>query len=278
MRTRNMLEKCIMHFILGLGSIIMIIPFLWMLSTSLKAPDKILELPPQLIPNPVNIDSYITVWVNLKFLIYTLNSFYIVSLNVVGTVISCAIVAFGFAMFNFRGKKLLFLLMLGTIMMPAQVTMIPQYFIWKELGALGSYLPLILPSFFGGAFGIFLLHQNYKSIPIALYEAAMIDGCNPLKILYKIYLPMSVPSITTLVVFTFLGTWNNTLGPLIYIKKRELYTLTLGLLSLNNSSEMAANMGIKMAAAAITMTPVILVFLLAQKYFVEGIANSGIKG
>jgi ABC-type sugar transport system, permease component len=276
MRTSTVLEKCIFYSVLSLGAILMVFPFYWMLSTSFKTPEHLLVVPPQLYPNPIYLESYKTALVKLMFLRYTFNSFFIVVMTEIGTVISCSLIGFGFAMFDFKGKKILFMLMLGTLMMPVQVTMIPTYFIWKPF--LDTYLPLIVPSFLGGAFGIFLLHQNFKSLPMALYESALIDGCNPVKILFKIYLPISVPAVTTLVVFTFMGAWNNTLGPLLYIKKRELYTLTLGLLALNNSAAESADLGLKMAAAAITMTPTIIVFLMAQKYFIEGMANAGIKG
>ncbi len=278
MRIKSLAGKGIIHIFLIAGSIIMVLPFLWMLSTSLKTPDKVLILPPELFPHPVSLENYNTVWVSLNFLRYTINSFIIVSLDIVGTVAVCSIVAFGFAIFNFAGKKFLFILMLGTLMMPAQVTLIPNYFIWKELGALNTYFPLIVPSFLGGAFGIFMLHQNFKSLPGAFYESALIDGCHPVKILFSIYVPMSIPTISALTVFTFIGAWNNTLGPLIYLKSRDLYTLTLGLLALKNNNEMAANLAVKMAAASITMAPVVCVFLLAQKYFIEGISSSGLKG
>lgn len=278
MKTRDMIEKFIFYLLLSLGAIIMLIPFLWMLSTSLKTPENVMKIPPQMLPVPTTFESYKTVWVNLSFVRYTLNSLFIVSLDVVGTVVSCSLAAFGFAMFDFKGKKLLFMLMLGTMMMPSQVTIIPNYFIWKSFKALDTYLPLIIPSFLGGAFGIFLMHQNYKSLPKALYESALIDGCNPPRILFKIYLPISIPTVTTLIIFTFIGAWNNTLGPLLYLKTRSLYTLTLGLLTLNGAVEMAANMGVKMAASAITMAPVVILFLFAQRYFVEGVASSGIKG
>jgi len=278
MKTKTLRWKIFFHILLILGSIIMVVPFYWMISTSLKTNENVLRLPPQIIPNPVSFEAYKNVWVNLNFLRYTFNSFFLTVMNIIGTILSCSIVAFGFAMFEFRTKKLFFMLMLGTLMMPGQVTMIPTYFIWKELRALDSYLPLIIPSFLGQAFGIFLLHQNYKTLPKALYESALIDGCNPFKILFRIYMPLSVPAITTLVVFTFIGAWNNTLGPLLYIKTRDLYTLPLGLLALNSSYEANANMAMKMAAATITMTPVIIVYLFAQRYFVEGMANAGIKG
>ncbi len=278
MKIRNLPGKSIIHIFLFVGSVIMFMPFLWMLSTSLKTPDKVLKIPPELIPNPISFESYRRVWVQLSFLRYTLNSFIIVILNIIGVAVICAIVAFGFAMFNFKGKKFFFMLMLGTLMMPGQVTLIPKYILWTKLGALDTYLPLIIPSVLVGSFGIFLLHQNFKSLPGAFYESALIDGCHSLKILFKIYVPMSAPTITALIVFTFLGAWNNTLEPLIYIKDRNLYTLSLGLLTLNTSTEAVANLAVKMAASAITMAPVIIVFLMAQKYFVEGVASSGIKG
>ncbi len=271
-------KKSIFYILLTIGAFIMLIPFLWLLSNAFKTPENILRIPPQFIPRPFTVENFKVVWEKLSFLQYTLNSFLIVSLDILGVVLSASLVGFGFAMFEFRGKKILFTLMLATMMMPSQVTMIPNYFIWSKLGLLDTYAPLIIPSFLGSAFGIFLLHQNYKSLPGVLYESALIDGCNPLTILFRIYLPLSVPSLTTLGIFTFIGAWNNTMGPLLYLKSRSLYTLTLGLLTLNSSPEADANMGIRMAGAVITMAPVIIIFLFAQRYFVEGIASTGIKG
>lgn len=274
-KTTHPLLKVLMYMLLIVGAVFMVFPFIWMLSTSLKTVGAISQMPPQLIPNPMNWDNYVTIWNKVDFGRYTLNSFLIVSIEMVGSLISCAFVAFGLAMFTFRLRGLIYMIMLATLMIPSQVTMIPTYFIWKEFGALNSYYPLIVPSFLGGAFGIFLMHQFIKSLPKELYESATIDGCSPPGIFFRIYLPLCKPALAALGVFTFMGAWNNTLGPLIYLQDKELYTLPLGLLYLKSEN---VNQALLMAGAVITTLPVVIVYLFAQKQFVQGIASTGMKG
>ncbi|WP_098741690.1 carbohydrate ABC transporter permease [Paenibacillus sp. EZ-K15] len=274
-KTTHPLLKVLMYLLLIIGAVFMVFPFIWMLSTSLKTVGAISQMPPQLIPNPMNWDNYVTIWNKVDFGRYTLNSFFIVSIEMVGSLISCAFVAFGLAMFTFRLRGLIYMIMLATLMIPSQVTMIPTYFIWKEFGALNSYYPLIVPSFLGGAFGIFLMHQFIKSLPKELYESATIDGCSPPGIFFRIYLPLCKPALAALGVFTFMGAWNNTLGPLIYLQDKELYTLPLGLLYLKSEN---VNQALLMAGAVITTLPVVIVYLFAQKQFVQGIASTGMKG
>ncbi|MBP1994515.1 carbohydrate ABC transporter permease [Paenibacillus eucommiae] len=264
------------HILLILGGAVMLIPFYWMVATSLKAGANVASIPPQWIPNPFVWSNYAEVWLKVDFGRYTLNSFFIVILDVIGILLSCSMVAFGMAMFQFKLKKVLYLGMLATLMLPFQVTMIPGYFIWKSFGALNSYYPLIVPSFLGGAFGIFLLHQFYKSTTRELYEAATIDGCGPWTALWRIYFPLSRSVLSALAVFTFMGAWSNTIGPLLYLTDKKLFTLPLGLLFLRN--EAGLEQQILMAAAVIVTLPVVLVFLFAQKQFVEGIASTGLKG
>jgi len=268
--------KIAAYAILVIGSVIMLVPFLYMLSTSLTAPGSELTLPPKLIPEPFVWNNYKQVWFEVNFLQYTLNSIFVTVLDLVGTVVSCAIVAYGLAFFQFRGRGLIFLAMLGTMMLPSQITMIPTYYIWKTVGALDTYYPLILRSFLGGAFGIFLLHQFFKTLPRELYDAAWVDGANPWTIFHKIYLPLAKPALSALAVFTFISAWNNTLEPLIYLQDKQMFTLPLGLLFLKN--EVQNRMTLIMAGAVITIVPVLLVFLFAQKYFVQGIASTGLKG
>ncbi|ACX62863.1 carbohydrate ABC transporter permease [Virgibacillus sp. LDC1] len=274
-KTTHPLLKVLMYLLLIAGAVFMVFPFIWMLSTSLKTVGAISQMPPQLIPNPLNWDNYVTIWNKVDFGRYTLNSFFIVSIEMVGSLVSSAFVAFGLAMFTFRLRGLIYMIMLATLMIPSQVTMIPTYFIWKEFGALNSYYPLIVPSFLGGAFGIFLMHQFIKSLPKELYESATIDGCSPPGIFFKIYLPLCKPALAALGVFTFMGAWNNTLGPLIYLQDKELYTLPLGLLYLKSEN---VNQALLMAGAVITTLPVVIVYLFAQKQFVQGIASTGMKG
>ena len=270
--------KVLVYVFLVIGAFVMFIPFFWTLSTSLKTKETVYLIPPQIFPNPVTFDNYKFVWANMDFFRYTLNSIFVVVLDVAGQVLSGCVIAYGFSLFKFKGRNFLFMIMLGTMMMPSQVTMIPTYFIWSKLNLLNTYAPLIVTSYFGKAFGIYLMTQNFKSLPYSFYEAARIDGANPFSILIKIYMPISVPSIVTMTVFAFIGAWNNTLGPLLYLNKSDMWTLPLGLLKLNDIPQASSNVAIKMAGAAIVMAPTILVYFLAQKQFVEGVASSGVKG
>ncbi|MFD2115562.1 carbohydrate ABC transporter permease [Paenibacillus yanchengensis] len=267
--------KIVLYILLLAGAFVMVFPFIWMLSTSLKTVGAIAEMPPKLIPSPIDFSNYVTAWNKVNFGRYTLNSFIIVVFDLVGALLSSAMVAFGLAMYQFKLRGPLFVIMLATMMVPSQVTMIPTYFIWKELGGLDSFAPLIVPSFLGGAFGIFLMHQFLKSLPKELYESATIDGSSPPGIFFRIYLPLAKPALAALAVFTFMGAWNNTLGPLIYLQTKELYTLPLGLLYLKSEN---VNQALLMAGSVITTAPVVGVYLIAQKQFVEGIASTGIKG
>ncbi|TMV45668.1 carbohydrate ABC transporter permease [Paenibacillus mesophilus] len=264
------------YIVLTAGALIMLVPFYQMISTSLMKAGDELTLPPKLYPDPVMWSNFAKVWIEVNFVRYSMNSLFVTVLDLIGTVASCAIVAYGLAFFEFRGRNLIFIAMLGTMMLPSQVTMIPTYFIWKELDMLNSYYPLILRSFLGTAFGIFLLHQFFKTLPRELYDAAWVDGANPWKIFYKVYLPLTTPALSALAVFTFISSWNGTLEPLIYLQDKKLYTLPLGLLFLKN--EVDNKMTLIMAGSVITVLPVIIVFLFAQRHFVQGIASTGLKG
>jgi multiple sugar transport system permease protein len=264
------------YIVLVVGALSMLFPFIWMLSTSLKTTGAVGQLPPQLIPNPISWENYKIVWEKVNFGRYTFNSMLLVTIEMIGSLLSCALIAFGLAMFDFKLRKPLYIAMLATLMIPFQVTLIPSYFIWKTFGMLDSYYPLIIPSFLGGAFGIFLLHQFIKGLPKELYEAAVVDGYNPLGIFWRIYIPLCKPALAALGVFTFMGAWNNTLGPLIYLQDKKLYTLPVGLLYLKNDTEVST--ALLMAGAVIVTIPVVIVYLIAQKQFVQGIASTGLKG
>ncbi|NMA61765.1 MAG: carbohydrate ABC transporter permease [Firmicutes bacterium] len=267
--------KLLLYVLLIAGAVVMVFPFVWMISTSLKTVGAIAEMPPRIIPKPLDFSNYETVWNKVNFARYTLNSFIIVGLDMVGALISSSLVAFGLAMFDFKLRNVIFVVMLATMMVPGQVTMIPTYLIWKQFRVLDTWYPLIVPSYLGGAFGIFLMHQYMKSLPKELYESAVIDGCSPPGIFFRIYLPLSKPALSALGVFTFMGVWNNTVGPLIYLQTRSKYTLPLGLLFLKSEN---VNQALMMAGAVIITLPVVIVYLLAQKHFVQGIASTGLKG
>ena len=257
---------------------LMLFPFVWMLLTSLKTSDQINVLPPTFLPNPFTLEKYEYIFTNMNFGRYLFNSSWLAIVQIIGTVLTSSMVAFAMAKLPFKGSKLLLTLMLATMMMPAQVTMIPTYFIWVQLDLVPSYWPIIIPAFLGGgAMSIYLFLQNYRSMPSALFESALIDGAHPLKIYGRIYLPLSGPVVAAVTVFAFMGSWNNTLGPLLYLAREEQRTLVLALLVLQGHPEFK-DFGLQMAGSALTIMPTVIVYIFAQRYFVEGIASAGVKG
>jgi multiple sugar transport system permease protein len=270
----------LLYLFLITGAFVMFIPFYWMVATSIKTGAKVLQMPPQWIPDPLTWQHYITAWnsENVNFALYTFNSTVVTVLDVVGTMISCAVIAFGLAMFDFKLKKWIYLAMVSTLILPGQVTMIPTYFIWKNLNALDSFYPLVVPAFLGGAFGIFLMHQFYKTLPKELFEAALMDGYTPWGVLWRIYIPLSKPALSALAVFTFIHAWSNTLGPLLYLTDNKMFTLPLGLLFLKAVNDQPNETPIVMAGAFIITIPVVILFLFAQKQFIQGMASTGLKG
>lgn len=262
-----------------------ILPFGWMLSTSLKTQQETLAYPPTVIPDPPQTENYWTVLTDPKFnfLLFTRNTLIVTALTVIGTTLSSALVAYGFARIRFRGRGFLFSIMLGTMMIPFPVTMVPTFVIFRWLGDhtpiefIGTFKPLWLPAWFGSAFNIFLLRQFFAGIPEQLSEAARIDGCSEFGIFWRIILPLARPALVVVALFSFMGTWNDFLGPLIYLQRREQYTLALGLQSFASQSS-GSDFHLLMAASMLILAPVVLMFFLAQKAFVKGIATTGIKG
>lgn len=268
--------KAVMYAVLIIGAVIMVGPFLWTISTSLKGQGLAMKIPPEIIPKPVYWSNYAKVWNQVNFVQYTFNSAFITAFSVIGSILSCSFIGFGFARMNFKGKNILFFCALATLIMPYQILMMPTYWIWKQLGQIDTYLPLILPNWLGYAFGIFLMRQTFRALPSQLYEAATIDGCNPLRIYWQVYMPLAAASMAALGVFTFMGSWNDVLRPLIYLTTKSKYTLTLGLLFMRG--EYIDNIELMMGGSVIMTIPVIIIFLSAQKYFIQGIATSGLKG
>ncbi len=247
-----------------------------MISSSLKPNYQIFEVPPRWIPNPPQWDNYREALTTLPFDRYMVNTAIITALTIVGHVVSCTLIAYAFARLRAPGRDFLFLLVLATMMLPYPVTMVPLYVLFKQLGWINTFLPLTVPAFFGSAFYIFLLRQFFLTIPPDFEDAAIIDGANTLQILWRVILPLSMPAVATVAIFTFQAAWNDFLAPLIYLQKPELYTVTLGLQFFR--STYTTNWAYLMAASLVTSLPVIVVFFLAQRYFIEGITLSGVKG
>ena len=271
-----MTKKFLAYSVISLGALTMIIPFLWMISTALKEPGQIFLMPPKWIPNPVVWLNFSRAWNSLPFATFSFNSFKIALLGTIGTLLSCSWAAYAFARLRFPGKDYLFALILLTMMIPGQITMIPVFILMRYLGWYDTHLPLWVPHFFGSAFGTFLLRQFFLSLPSELDDAAKIDGCNPFQIYWKIFLPLSKPAFATLGVLTFLSGWNSLLSAVIYLQSIEKFTLMVGLSFFKG--QYSTNYSLLMAGTLISLLPIILLYAVAQKYFVQGIALTGIKG
>jgi multiple sugar transport system permease protein len=275
--TVRILHRSIIYFILLAGSVAMVFPFAWLLRSSLMSTAQIFTFPPEWIPQPFEWANYRDALTVVPFLSYFLNTMTIEAAVVSGVIITSAMAGYSFARLKWPGRNLMFGLLLSTLMLPYAVTLIPTFVLWKSLGAINTYWPLIVPAWFGGgAFNIFLLRQFFSTIPKDLDEAAYMDGASPLIVLWKIMLPLSKPALIVILIFTFIGTWNDFLGPLIYLSDSSKFTLALGLASFRGIYN--AQWGYLMAASTAIVAPIILLFFIGQRYFIEGITLTGIKG
>ena len=273
---RKTLPRLFTYLALLLGTVAFLGPFLWQIRSSFMALADIFGYPPVWWPKDPQWQNYVDVFNIIPFATYYLNTVLIVLWNIAGSLISNICIAFALARIPFRGRKTLFALSIGTLMLPAAVTMIPTYIEWSWLGGLNSFLPLTVPSFFGNAFFIFLLVQFFRAIPREYDEAAFVDGAGYPQILLKLIVPMAQPAIAVVVIFTFLNTWNDFMGPLLYLNDSKLFTLALGLKSLLSSYN--SYWHLLMAGATLVALPLIVVFFFAQKSFIEGLTAGGIKG
>ncbi len=266
----------ITYTLLILGAVIMITPFLWMVATSFKFPAD--QFTKTIIPNPATFNNFKELFgTHLDFPLLFYNSFLISGLITIGQILTCAMAAFCFAVVNFRYRNLLFTLLLITMMIPAQVTLIPNFIIFKYMHLIGTKAPLLIPAFMGGAFGTFLLRQYFLTIPRDLVDAARVDGASLLRIFWNIYMPLSKPALAALAIFTFQGSWNDLLHPLIYLPSVPNTTLTVGLAFFQQQVAQGGKFTVLMAGGLISILPLIIVFFIAQKQFIEGISLSGVK-
>lgn len=264
------------YLVLGLGSVLYMVPFLWMLSTSLKTQDQVYVFPIQWIPNPVDWANFVELFSAAPFVTYTLNTIVITVLGVIGSVASSAAAAYGFARFRFRGRDPLFVVMLSTMMVPIWVTIVPSYMVFSWIGWIDTYLPILLPAFFAAPFNTFLLRQFFLSIPLELDEAARIDGAGSVRIFFTIILPLAKPALLIVGLFSFLLYWNEYLTPLIFLQSQDKFPLSLGIS--NFVSSQSQDFPMMMAAAMFSMIPCVLLFAFAQKQFIQGVVVSGVKG
>jgi len=278
-KAKQFTRRALLLTVIVVGALAFMAPFLWTIATSLKTDQQVQDISSVgriMIPWPVAWQNYTKALTYMNFLRCFLNTMYVTLLSIAGTVVSCSLVAFAFARLRWPGRDAVFLLVLSTMMLPVQVTMIPVFLIFSKLGMVNTLKPLWLPTFFGTAFFIFLLRQFFLTIPRDLEDAAKIDGCGYLRIFWKIMLPLIKPALTAVVIFQFMWTWNDFLGPLIYIYDKHLMTLTIGLQSFNHLH--GSEWSLLMAASVMMTIPVILVFFFAQKYFIQGITLTGLKG
>lgn len=260
---------------LALVGLTTVAPFLWMISTSLKLPGQVFIFPPELIPDPVVWTNYATVWQVVPFGSFFVNTLFVATTVTVLHVVTCTSAGYAFARLRFPGRDRLFFMYLGTMMIPGQVTLIPAFVLMKYLGWIDTYLALIIPPIFG-AFGTFLLRQFFLSIPVELEDAARIDGSGYLGLVLRIILPLSGPAVATLAIFTFMAQWNSFLWPLIVTNSPSMMVISVGLRFFQGSYY--TDWPKLMAAASMALVPVLIVFVLGQKYFVRGITLTGITG
>jgi ABC-type glycerol-3-phosphate transport system permease component len=284
--TKIRLDRILLYVVVALGSAVFMFPFMWAFVSSGKSAHEIASYPPTWWPKEMLfVENYTQVFAESPFLLWIWNSLRITTLNLLGTVISASIVAYSFARFKFPGRDIWFLIMLSTIMIPNEVRLIPTFIIFHKLGWVNTIKPLVVPAWFGGgAFNIFLLLQFYMGIPLDLDEAAEIDGAGPLRIFLTIMLPLSKPAIGTVAALGFIRNWRNFMGPLIYLNDPEKMTAVLGLRYFAQGHTSAqASLGppkdnLLMAGSIIVAAPCLILFFVAQRYFVQGIATTGIKG
>lgn len=266
------------HLVLIVVSIAFMFPFYWMLITALKENTKVFTYPLEWLPHPPQWDNFSKAvnYPGFPFWQYLWNSTYFAVSVAIGTMLSCAAVGYGFARLRFPGRDFLFYITLATLMIPGIVTFIPTFILFKTLGMLGSYTPLILPAFLGNAFFIFMMRQFFQGLPVELVDAARVDGANEFRIFWQIMLPLVRPALLVMIVFTFLWTWHDFFGPLVYLSDESQYPLSLGLFAFR--AQRTTEWSLLMAASTLVTLPLVLIFFFAQRYFLEGIKLTGIKG
>jgi multiple sugar transport system permease protein len=286
-RTWTMARRIGAYVVLIVGGLVMMIPFFWMLLTSLKTRAEVFGSAPLSLPSGPHWENYERMWNafgDVTFGTFFLNSLKIAALSTIGEVFACSLAAFAFAVIPFRGRRLLFGLLMATLIIPFQVVLVPNFILWRTLpnpfsdsgNFIGTQEPLWLGAFLGGAFGIFLLRQFFLAIPTELADAARVDGANPWQIYRHVYMPLARPALATLAIFIFMWSWNDLLIPLIYLRDLDQYTTTVGLAFFQG--QFVGKWPEMMAGAIVSLVPMITLFVIAQKYFVRGIALTGLKG
>ncbi len=281
MSTNRLISQVLLYTLAIITAIAFSLPFFWTMSSSLKTAAEIRQIPPTFLPETVRWANYTDVFRLAPFAKFIQNTVVVTALAMIGQILSAAAVAFGFSRFRFPGREALFFVVISTMMLPWQVTIVPQFLLFRYLDWINTYMPLIVPSYFGGgAFFIFLLRQFFMTIPRDLDEAAKLDGATSVRIFWNVILPLSGPAIATVAIFSFLEHWNEFIGPLIYLNTENKYTLSIGLRYFLSTpfGDDEPREAILMAASLIVALPSLILFFVAQKYFVRGIVTTGLKG
>jgi multiple sugar transport system permease protein len=279
-RAENNISTLLTYVLLVLGALVVLVPLFWMISTSLKSEGELFLFPQPLLPAVPQWRNYADVWVIQPFTRFFLNTGFITLLAMAGEIITCAVVAYGFSRFRFKGREVLFGILLGTMMLPGIITLIPTFLIWRGLGRIDTYSPLTVGALFAwGPAYIFLLRQFFRTIPNEIEEAAVIDGANTVQIFTRVMLPLVKPAILAIAVLSFTGNWNNFQGPLIYINSIDKYPIILGLYAFSESlSKEAPKWHYMMAMTVIMSVPIVILYFFAQRYFIEGLTVGAVKG
>ncbi|NLV91068.1 MAG: carbohydrate ABC transporter permease [Firmicutes bacterium] len=275
-KQRDLIRRVLSHFVLITFGLVFILPLVTMVTTALKPDQQIFAWPPVWIPSPLMWSNFPRALTFVPMLVYAKNTVTITALSVIGVTLSSPLVAYGLARIDWPERNILFIIIISTMMIPYQVTMIPVYLLFNAFGWTNTYLPLIVPSFFGSPFFIFLLRQFFMTIPQELSDAARIDGCTEFGIFRRVILPLAKPALAVVALFQFIWTWNDFLGPLIYLKDQTLYTLSLGLQQFQSGYQ--TEWALLMAAATMMTVPIIVLFFFTQRTFIQGITLTGIKG
>ena len=275
-QVRMAIGRTVHYLLLVAGGLFMLMPFIWMFASSLKDQGAIFAYPPSLLPQEPRWENFRETLNVVPFARYVGNSTLIAVLSVIGQLLSCSMAAFAWARIPFVGREFFFLLLMAALIIPPQVTLVPLFIMMNRVGWIDTYYPLILPFWLGGAFGTFLLRQFFLGIPRDLEDAAKIDGAGPWRIYWSIYIPLCKPALATVAIFTFLLQWNELLRPLIFLSSPEKLPLTVGLAALR--SQYSTSWNLIMAGALISIIPVLILFVFAQRYFVRGVTSSGLKG
>ncbi len=272
----NLLYRILLYVVVIAGAVVFALPFYWMVRTAVMPNWQIYIFPPQFIPAEIHLENFLRPFDVFPFARWFLNSAVIGLMSTLGVVISCSMVAYSFARLRTPGREVLFVVVLATMMLPGAVRLIPTYLLFSELGWIGTTLPLIVPRWAAPAFHVFLLRQFFMTIPMEMDDAALIDGCSPFGLFLRIYIPLSLPALGVVSIFEFTGTWNAFLEPLIYLQGVKNFTVAVGLRLFQG--QLATRMEQLMAASVLAVLPVIMLFFIAQRYFVQGIVISGVKG